>query len=145
MHLGSTVFDILAGAAGTLAPADASVHEICSRDEQIYFQVCFSKTQPGLPSGGKPLAALQMVLQPDAQCKSSRFGNSKTVKVKLCGHCTVHFEAAQETYTVELPSIFIKDMQTPLKTCGLSGALLLLFAGCLSTETPQTFDIHSRP
>ena len=132
MDLVSTVFDILAGAAGTLAPADASVHEICSTDEQIYFQVCFSKTQPGLPSGCKPLAALQMVLQPDAQCKSSRFGSSKAVKIKLCGHCTMHLETAQETYTIELPSIFIKDLQTPLKTCGLSGKLHLLFVGCLS-------------
>ena len=106
--------------AGVFPPADVTVHEICSSEEQIYFQVCFSNTQSNLQSG-KPLASLQMVLQPAAQVKSSRFGKFNAIKVELHGHCTVHLEAAQETYIIELPGMVLSNLDNHFKTLDLNG------------------------
>lgn len=105
-------------AAGSLPIVNVQEHEICSPDQDIEFF-----RQPA-EQHDTSLALLHMVLQPAFEMRSRYAGlnSHKAVKVRLVGQSMVRFGSDEETYSIKMPSVILKDLATedrlPVELCG---------------------------
>ena len=89
------------------------LQEIASYDAHIKFW------QPEQTLPTQILALVQMILQPVVSLRSHRFSNSKHLKIKLPGSCSVQF--TDEVYRFRLPKLLIKNLSEASANIKLAG------------------------